>query len=182
MKKFDVIFYEKENVSGIIEEVTIENESVHVKRRTPDMPTYYFKINDRCEFIPCYRKSDDKPGMYDLITKQFFINQGEGEFLVGPNVIDSISPLMVAWRRIMMAAASVAKKLTKLIATSSTGMVSFDTNVEMPTKITCEFSPVQEGTGDPSPDNVRPISGWTGFNITHAHKNLLDQSKRKYVE
>ena len=40
------VFYEKENVSGIIEEVAIENESVHVKRRTTDMPTYYFKIND----------------------------------------------------------------------------------------------------------------------------------------
>ena len=40
------VFYEKENVSGIIEEVTIENESVHEKRRTTDMPTYYFKIND----------------------------------------------------------------------------------------------------------------------------------------
>lgn len=27
------------------------------------------------------------------------------------------------------------------------------------------IEPVQSGTGDPSPDNVRPISGWTGANI-----------------
>lgn len=97
----------------------------------------------------------------------------QGEFLVGPDVIDSISPLMVAWRRIMIAAASVVKKLTKLIATSTTGLVSFDTNVEMPTKVTCEFSPVQEGSGDPSPVNVRPISGWTRCEIPHTGKNLL---------
>lgn len=28
------------------------------------------------------------------------------------------------------------------------------------------FTPVQAGSGDPSPDNVRMISGWTGINIT----------------
>ena len=132
---------------------------------------YKFELSNdgegRINLIPCYRKADSKPGMYDLVTKQFFTNAGTGEFLVGPDVIDSISPLMVAWRRIMMAAASVAKKLTKLIVTSTTGLVSFDTNVEMPTKVTCDFAPVQEGTGDPSPDNVRPISGWTGANIYH---------------
>lgn len=56
----------------------------------------------KLHLIPCYRKSDDKPGMYDIVTKQFFTNAGTGEFLVGPDVIDSISPLMVAWRRALM--------------------------------------------------------------------------------
>lgn len=32
---------------------------------------------------------------------------------------------------------------------------------------------VQSGTGDPSPDNVRPISGWTGAKIYRTGKNLL---------
>jgi len=127
---------------------------------------------EKVNLVPCYRKSDNEPGMYDLVSGEFFVNQGTGEFVVGPDVIGSISPLMVAWRRIMMAAASVAKKLTKLIATSTTGLVSFDTNVEMPTKVTCEFSPLQEGTGDPSPDNVRPISGWTGCEVYHTGKNM----------
>lgn len=30
--------------------------------------------------IPALRKSDSKPGMYDLVTGQFFTNQGTGEF------------------------------------------------------------------------------------------------------
>ena len=34
--------------------------------------------------------------------------------------------------------------------------------------------PVQEGSGDPSPDNVRPISGWDGANVTRTGKNLFD--------
>lgn len=33
------------------------------------------------DFIPCYRKSDGKPGMYDIITQEFFTNAGTGEFI-----------------------------------------------------------------------------------------------------
>lgn len=43
--------------------------------------------------IPCYRKSDNKPGMYDLCgsicpltNSPFYVNAGTGEFLVGPEV------------------------------------------------------------------------------------------------
>ena len=32
--------------------------------------------------------------------------------------------------------------------------------------------PYQEGTGDPSPSNVRPISGFTGMNVIRSGKNL----------
>lgn len=77
---------------------------------------------------------------------------------------------VMARRRAIMAHIA---KLVKKIISSVTGLVSFKTNVEMPTKVTCEFSPIQEGTGDPSPDNVRSISGWTGVNINHCKKNLL---------
>ena len=35
------------------------------------------------------------------------------------------------------------------------------------------FEPKQEGSSDPSPDNVRPISGWTGVTLTRCGKNLL---------
>ncbi|MBR6436279.1 MAG: hypothetical protein IKS45_07215 [Thermoguttaceae bacterium] len=37
-------------------------------------------------FIPCYRISDNKPGMYDLVTNTFFTNAGSGDFTVGNNV------------------------------------------------------------------------------------------------
>lgn len=52
---------------------------------------YYFKLwdaNDRkiIDCIPCYRKSDNKPGMFDLVSRQFLTNSGTGEFTVGPNV------------------------------------------------------------------------------------------------
>lgn len=68
---------------------------------------------------------------------------------------------------------SVGATLVKLIATATNGLVSFTTNVIRPVKVTCEFTPVQEGTGDPSPDNVRPISGWTEVNIEHTGACLI---------
>ena len=39
------------------------------------------------ELIPCYRKSDNKPGLYDLVNNQFYTNQGTGEFITGPEVL-----------------------------------------------------------------------------------------------
>jgi hypothetical protein len=38
------------------------------------------------DFIPCYRKTDNKPGMFDLVSEQFFTNSGTGEFEIGGNV------------------------------------------------------------------------------------------------
>lgn len=38
------------------------------------------------------------------------------------------------------------------------------------------ITPSQSGSGDPAPDNIRPISGWTGANVTRTGKNLMDDS------
>ena len=38
------------------------------------------------DFVPCYRKSDNEVGLYDLITKQFYTNQGTGQFTPGSDV------------------------------------------------------------------------------------------------
>ena len=50
---------------------------------------YTFKLwkNDVLvrDFIPCYRKSDNVIGLYDLVTNTFFTNAGTGEFLKGSN-------------------------------------------------------------------------------------------------
>lgn len=36
--------------------------------------------------IPCYRKSDNEIGMYDIVSKTFFTNSGTGTFLKGADV------------------------------------------------------------------------------------------------
>ena len=43
------------------------------------------------------------------------------------------------------------------------------------------FSPKQSGTGDPSPTNIRPISGWDGLNLTRSGKNLVENNVNSSV-
>jgi len=38
------------------------------------------------DLVPCYRKSDNKPGMYDKVHNTFYTNVGTGDFTVGPDV------------------------------------------------------------------------------------------------
>ena len=50
---------------------------------------------------------------------------------------------------------------------------TFTTDLAKPLrKLLIPFTPVQAGTGDPSPDNVRPISGFTGVNISRTGNNV----------
>lgn len=43
-------------------------------------------------YIPCYRTSDRKPGMYDIVNDVFYTNDGTGEFSYGPDVYYNIPP------------------------------------------------------------------------------------------
>lgn len=49
---------------------------------------YSFKIwkgdTQLRDFIPCYRKSDNIAGMYDIVNEEFYTNCGSGQFLSGP--------------------------------------------------------------------------------------------------
>lgn len=43
-----------------------------------------------------------------------------------------------------------------------------------PLAIVAQITPVQSGSGDPSPTNVRPISGWTAVHIYHSGADTSD--------
>lgn len=51
---------------------------------------YYFYFNQNgtavFDMVPCYRKSDEEIGMYDLVSKTFYTNAGSGSFTKGENV------------------------------------------------------------------------------------------------
>lgn len=60
--------------------------------------------------------------------------------------------------------------------TASGAIASFSDGADnVPVKsLSVSIEPVQAGSGDPSPDNVRPITGWTEANVTRTGKNLLE--------
>lgn len=58
--------------------------------------------------------------------------------------------------------------------TVSGAILSIKDALAMPAQsLVVDIDPVQSGSGDPAPDNVRAISGWTGCNIYHTGKNLF---------
>ncbi len=63
-------------------------------------------------------------------------------------------------------------EITEYTATGNPA--TFSTNLIKPLQaFEIPFMPVQSGSGTPSPDNVRPISGWPGVTVTANGKTIL---------
>ena len=63
-------------------------------------------------------------------------------------------------------------EITEYTATGNPA--TFSTNLIQPLQaFEIPFMPVQSGSGTPSPDNVRPISGWPGVTVTANGKTIL---------
>lgn len=60
--------------------------------------------------------------------------------------------------------------------------VSFSARSAPLRQLQVAFSPVQSGSGDPSPDNVRPISGWSSMTVEQRGRNLLPNDISAYSE
>lgn len=70
--------------------------------------------------------------------------------------------------------AQLDTKAPVIVESANGSIASFSDGADnMPVNnLTIGINPVQSGSGDPAPDNIRPISGWTGANVTRAGKNL----------
>lgn len=70
----------------------------------------------------------------------------------------------------------IATKAPAIYCTTSGSLVMLNDGADsMPLKsLTVDVQPVQAGTGDPSPQNVRPITGWTSAKIPVTGKNLVN--------
>lgn len=59
----------------------------HSKMRLYDTCFIYDSSNNLIRsLVPCYRKSDNVAGLYDLVNAKFYTNSGTGTFSVGKNV------------------------------------------------------------------------------------------------
>lgn len=82
-----------------------------------------------------------------------------------------MASVMEARRRILLN--------TPHIETASGGVANFKTDMIAPLKeCKINFLPKQSGSGDPSPTNIRPISGWDGMTVTRCGKNLFSGTER----
>lgn len=85
-----------------------------------------------------------------------------------PRGWSSFRKLALLFRSVLNAAVSVLKTVTgnPIHITDALAQPAVDLQVD--------FSPVQSGSGDPSPDNVRPISGLTGLTIYRSGADTSD--------
>lgn len=71
-------------------------------------------------------------------------------------------------------------KADVIISTASGSIAHFEDGAEAYAKsVIAHIEPVQEGSGAPSPDNVRPITGHTEMNVVRTGKNLIANKKVK---
>lgn len=59
-------------------------------------------------------------------------------------------------------------------ATASGNPITFNAVAASLRQLRVDFAPMQAGSGDPSPTNVRPISGHDSVSVTHCGKNLIN--------
>ena len=74
-----------ENSSGNIYLFNVSNGNFLCKAKIYNCKIYDDGILIR-NFIPCYRKSDNKIGLYDIVERKFYTNQGSGTFIKGNEV------------------------------------------------------------------------------------------------
>ena len=79
---------------------------------------------------------------------------------------------------------SVTSNLSGEYGGSGSGeIVSFETDSEdIFTKLQVDLEPTQEGSGDPSPSNVRPIRGHGGVDVNVVGKNLFSDNVNDYIQ
>ena len=78
-------------------------------------------------------------------------------------------------KKLMLLGAMAGGKAVEDTATGNP--LTFLTDLAKPLKsLLIPFTPIQEGSGDPSPSNIRPIVPWDGLSVEHGGKNLLNTS------
>lgn len=104
-----------------------------------------------------------------LITEETESGKTEIENLA-QSVLDSIPSDYTALSNL------VDKKAPVIINSASGAVASFNDGADNMKiqKLVVNIEPIQAGSGDPSPDNIRPISGRTGAEIEQRGANLLN--------
>lgn len=74
----------------------------------------------------------------------------------------------------LIALAALSGGAAPVERTATGNPLTFETDLSKPLKsLIAKFLPVQ-AAGTPAPDNILPITGWTGLNVSHGGKNILN--------
>ena len=75
---FPIILFAKSTSDSLVSSYCYNARIYHCKIYNGSIPVR--------DFYPCYRDSDNEPGMFDAVNKVFYPNNGSGSFIIGPEV------------------------------------------------------------------------------------------------
>jgi len=115
-------------------------------------------------FIPAKRASDGVLGMYDIVSNQFFTNQGSGTFIGGP-----IKAIVTSKQSVIKSGARLPVEYQEVeyLANDGSGSAHINTNINSSynSKVDVEFKMNSIATGlTPNPYIVNGISGLWDIN------------------
>lgn len=76
----DMPIFARRNAAGAIQNIAQSSYVCYFKAYNGTT------LEDYVNFIPCYRKLDNEPGMYDIVNDVFYTNAGSGSLVVGADV------------------------------------------------------------------------------------------------
>ena len=99
------------------------------------------------------------------------------ETIAGTANANASNAVQAANTALATAEAALSEKAGKLVDTETGAIASFvpDRTIEQVLSVSVAVEPVQAGSGDPSPDNVRPISGWSAVGVEASSINAWDE-------
>ena len=81
------------------------------------------------DFIPCYRINDNAVGLYDIISKEFFTNQGDGELIPGYLPYTNLAnPYSTEWKNESRLSSSVTGGVIAFSGTTVTNSIDIKPN------------------------------------------------------
>lgn len=152
---------------GGISSVTLSSVSGRIRTYLitfTDETTTTFQVLDGTSISRIEKTST--AGLVDTYT--VFMTDGTTSFFQVRNGQDGSA----TWDQINGKAPAITDTASGAIATIPDGAEDIPV-----TSLVANIEPKQSGSGDPSPSNIRPITGWTGCNVTRAGKNLFDINK-----
>ena len=107
---------------------------------------------------------------------------GQNNFWSNSNSKSEITTALYQSSVMRAAAQRIAANQPHIKTTTPADIATFNSDIIAPLKqVKINFSPKQEGSGDPSPSNIRNITGWTGLSIHHRNANLIS-SNASFIE
>ena len=158
-------------IAAIVPEVLADDYYTkdEVDALLPDMTDYYTKIQVN-------RLLSGKVSTAELTANYYNKTEVDGLFSTYDTTIKD-------WVRDRFATKSwVNNQIFNILPVGTVGpasVASFDTEIAGASqKVVCTIEPAQSGSGTPSPNNPRPLIGYTGMNVTRAGVNLLNPTYR----